>query len=223
MAVMAIFLGGRMEGYQVSRSTKYNRKAFLFSLNAIQVWAACKKARSAGSDLPTYEAVFGSSDRVIRTWRNSRTKELRVAVEAPRGSHWTKVTEYDLLVANGGSKLTSDIEITFLAVDDLFKEFLSLDDRRKLLRLFPLTGCYSGTPINEEEVKAHFDLLNSGQALPSDSSFESETEFQGWLDKVRGNRAVRAALNVLRDNAMIARPQSKGITIGRNGQLEVAV
>lgn len=177
-------------------STRYYRRGLLYCLNALQVWAAWKKARLTGADLPTLEAIFGSTDRVVRTWRNNRTGEMVVSVECPRGNHWERVTEYEITVPNSSGKLLGIVEVTGLAVDEILRRHVSLQHREELLQALPITGCYS---LHE------FDM--------------DSTQLDDLLERISKSAAWRSASRSLREYAIIG-PRKSGttFTLERSGQ-----
>ena len=213
-----------MEQKRIPKSTHYDHRAKLYRLSALQIWAGCAKARMSGADLPSIEAIFGSTTRVIRVWKHWRTGELRTSVECPGGEDkaWLKVSECELNLPQKGAKLCSAVELMYLSVDKMLKFSLSPKDQQMILKLLPITGAYQGLPYRAKERDRHLKEATVENPMPDTNTFSTYDEMLDWLEGPGNCRAIRNAMRVLYDHAIIGPQEGEQVTytMDRDGQTQ---
>lgn len=199
---------------EMARSTRHEWRHRFTRLYTICVWAAWRKARKVGSEIPTFDAIWGTTDFSVTIYENYRTKEIIVATEAPRDGKWKKLTS---TVSNRSTtlNLNSGVETTGLAVESLFRHELSNRELKTLLALFPPVGKYQGSywPDEQGECESEVNdndatvvrgegrsLRNLNQVTRSNAEDDIVERFM----KMLGSKTVRHAVKILEEEGAFA-------------------
>lgn len=141
------------------RRAQYHRRKRMESKakQALEVWAAWRKARNRNADDPTWADVFGSRYKPLYWYANSRGQVRQfVPDEEPKG--WIKIDEYEphrgRVVSPGSS-----VALMALAVDrlingtgpDRYRALLKPNEVALLLAYYPTGGVYDSLRLKDEE------------------------------------------------------------------------
>lgn len=192
-------------------STRYYWQGKVEKLFTLNVWAGWKKAKLAQAEVPTFDAIWGTTGFTAFIFVHERTSEVVVAKESP-GHSWSNYGEFKPTTRDTSTKLLAGVNMTGLAVDGVLKEYLSLDMRRKLLSLLPVSGKYQGEFWSDEAaVTGVLTDTHSLRDLHASSVTPQEVDVLRRVSAILQSRSIKAAISVLEQRAPIvpkeARPQ----------------
>lgn len=193
-------------------ATRYYWQAKLNRVYTLCVWAGCRKCKVEDRTItPTLDAIWGTQGFSCNVYLNSRTNEMRVAIESP-GADWDCYGHMDSS-NDTSSRLLNGINLTFLAVETLFQQELSRKHIESLCYLLPVVGKFQGEFWEGSENKAVASEVLTLRDINHAKAVEvaAIVNIEERINNVMSRRCVQDAIVCLENNAPIVprkhRPQ----------------
>lgn len=187
----------------IPRSTRYYWEKKLDRLYSLCVWAAWKKAKLAKSEeIPTLDAVWGTTGFSAHVFRDTRTNEIIVSRTHPGGrfEHYASVNP---TTKEGTQRLLSGINLTGMSIEIVLRAKLGEDDRRQILKLLPVAGKYQGAFWSDPEVHGVLSDETSLRNLERVHRNETEEIVSRLAAAVLQSSAIRKGVKALDSQAAV--------------------